>query len=137
MSAAPKLPADLAVLLRHARSAARRAYAPHSRYHVGAAVRTRRGAIYSGCNVENASYGLTLCAERNAVAAAVAAEGATMRLTAVAIFVAAPEAFPPCGACRQVIAEFAAPDAPVAYVGRRGAPVLSTVGALLPRAFRL
>jgi cytidine deaminase len=137
MSAANKLPPGIAPLVRRARAVAHRAYAPHSRFCVGAAVRTTRGAIFTGCNVENASYGLTLCAERNAIASAVAAEGATMRLAAVAVFVAAAEAFPPCGACRQVIAEFADPETAVVYLGQRGAPAVTTIGELLPRAFRL
>ena len=138
MSAAAKRSAtDGGELMRRARAVARQAYAPHSQFQVGAAVRTQRGAIFIGCNVENASYGLTLCAERNAIGAAVAAEGARMRLAAVAVYVAGETAFPPCGACRQVIAEFAAPDVPVVYRGKGGAAVVTTIGALLPQAFRL
>lgn len=125
------------MLLARAKAVARHAYAPHSTFRVGAAVRTVAGGLFMGCNVENASYGLTLCAERNAVAAAVAVEGAKMRLAAIAIYVARADAFPPCGACRQVIAEFAAPDAVVIYRGARGAAVVTTIGELLPRAFRL
>ena len=116
------------------------AYAPYSGFRVGAAVLTTSGRVYSGCNVENASYGLSLCAERNAIANAVAAEGAAMTLRAVYITNrnAAGEAAPcsPCGACRQVIAEFAAPDVPVHYEGEAG-PVTKTIGELLPESFRL
>jgi cytidine deaminase len=139
VSTYPRLAPDLVALLRQARTATHRAYAPYSRFRVGAAVRTRNGGTYTGCNVENASYGLTLCAERSAVAAAVAAEGARMRVVALAVAVAGANSapFPPCGACRQVMAEFAAPDSPVLYAGARGAPVVSTIGALLPEAFRL
>lgn len=137
MSGASKLPAGLTPLLRRARAVARKAYAPHSTFHVGAAVRTKRGGVFAGCNVENASYGLTLCAERNAIAAAVAVEGPKMRLTAVVVVVQGQVAFSPCGACRQVIAEFADADAIVVYLGGNGTPVVTTVGALLPQAFRL
>src|SRR5690606_28243318 len=129
--------AQIGALLRRARAAARRAYSPYSGFNVGAALLTARGNIYVGCNVENASYGLTLCAERNAIRAAVAAEGAAVRLVSLVVAVAARDAFPPCGACRQVIAEFAGPDAVIAYAAASGAAVTSTIGALLPEAFRL
>ena len=113
-----------------------RAHAPYSRFRVGAAV-LAGGRIFCGCNVENASYGLAICAERNAIFAAVAA-GAT-RLEAVAVScIDVPEGAPasqlmPCGACRQVMAEFAGADLPV-HVDRVGTTSLS---ALLPDAFRL
>lgn len=137
MSAARHLPPELAELARRARTMTSRAYAPYSKFNVGAAVRSRRGFVYTGCNVENAAYGLALCAERNAIAAAVAAEGARLRLAAVAVFGRGRTACPPCGACRQVIAEFADAATPVVYAAPGGAPVLTTVGALLPHAFRL
>jgi cytidine deaminase len=82
-----------------------RAYAPYSNFQVGAAVLTKRQNIYCGINVENASYGLTCCAERNAIFSAVAAEGADVRVTMLAVYVEGQVASP-CGACRQVIAEF-------------------------------
>lgn len=93
-------------LLRRASDARERAYAPYSGFHVGAAVLTCAGGTFAGCNVENASYGLTICAERAAIASAVATEGEGMRLRAVAVAGEQGVACPPCGACRQVIAEF-------------------------------
>lgn len=132
-----RLPRELRTLLQQARTAGRRAYAPYSKFHVGAVIVTARGGAFTGCNVENASYGLTLCAERAAVVAAVAAEGPRMRLARVAISVDAERAFPPCGACRQVLAEFGGPETEIIYAGRTGAPVRTTLGELLPQAFAL
>jgi cytidine deaminase len=80
------------------------AYAPYSGFKVGAAVITRSGAVFTGCNVENASFGLTICAERAAVAAAIAAGQSD--LVAIAVVADGPEPAAPCGACRQVLAEF-------------------------------
>lgn len=124
-------------LLERAWQAARQAYARYSGFHVGAALRTLAGGVFAGCNIENASYGLTMCAERNAVAAAVAAEGPAMRIATIVCVVDADQPFAPCGACRQVIAEFAAPDAVVLYQDRTGPVTRATVGALLPRGFSL
>jgi cytidine deaminase len=93
-------------LLKAARTVTRNAHAPYSGFRVGAAVLTGEGAIASGCNVENASYGLTICAERNAVFRAVA-DGAT-GIAAVALYTPTAEPATPCGACLQVIAEFGA-----------------------------
>jgi cytidine deaminase len=127
---------DPQLLVAAAMQAMKSAYAPYSRYPVGAAVMAEDGSVYTGCNVENASYGLTLCAERNAVAAAVAA--GDRALVAVAV-VAGGDAEPfPCGACRQVLAEFCAPECPV-YVARSTDPDFVrqlTVGELLPHTFR-
>jgi cytidine deaminase len=120
-----------AALARAARAARRRAYAPYSGFRVGAAV-SAGGAIHSGCNVENASYGLTVCAERVAVAAAVAA--GARRIDAIAVASGTDEPTPPCGMCLQTLAEFAGPALPVRLVGARGA-VDTTLGELLPRAF--
>jgi cytidine deaminase len=89
-------------LIQAALEARARAHAPYSKFHVGAAVRTAAGDIFAGCNVENASYGLTICAERAAVCAAVAA--GHKQLTAVAVVTSG--GYAPCGACRQVLAEF-------------------------------
>lgn len=115
-----------------AREASARAYAPYSRFRVGAAVRTGQGTVFRGGNVENASYGLTCCAERSAIFAAVAAEGSDLRVREVAVYAEAASASP-CGACRQVIAEFG-PDARVLFsLGDRIAD--ATVGELLPGRF--
>ena len=108
-------------LVRAARAARRRAHAPYSGFQVGAAVRAG-GAVFPGANVENASYGLTVCAERAAVIAAVLA--GKRRLDAVAVASATVPPTPPCGACLQTLA------------GGRGTRVDTTLGALLPRAFR-
>jgi cytidine deaminase len=89
--------------------------------------------VYAGANVENASYGLTLCAER--VAAATAAAAGARRLEAVAVASGTGEPTPPCGMCLQALAELAPPSLPVLLVGTRGARVETTLGALLPRAF--
>jgi cytidine deaminase len=122
-------------LIEAARKVRARAHAPYSRYQVGAAVRDERGRIHVGCNVENASFGLTVCAERNAVGAAVAA--GSRRITAVAVVTASKPPASPCGACRQVLAELAADEVPVYLAGPRGKAEVTTVGELLPRSFRL
>lgn len=95
--------------LKEAQNASHKAYAKYSEFFVGAVVLTKNGNLYTGCNVENGSYGLTICAERNAVFAAVAAEGRTMKIAAVALYARSEKAFvtvSPCGACRQVLYEF-------------------------------
>src|ERR1041385_369382 len=111
------MPAPLDELLEAARAASRSAYCPYSQFHVGAAVRAG-GRIFTGANVENASYGLTTCAERTAVFAAVLAGGPGVEAVAVACVDAPdgsdPTLLMPCGACRQVLAEFAGPGVPVA-----------------------
>lgn len=126
---------EQARLLAAARELLARAYAPYSKFRVGAAVLTAAGNIFTGCNVENASYGLTNCAERTAIFSAVAAEGETMRIRAVAVVNAQNVACAPCGACRQVIFEFG-PDALVMFQGKGGME-RSTASALLPAGFTL
>lgn len=115
-----------------ARAVRKNAYAPYSGYRVGAALLSDDGRVFVGANVENASYGLTQCAERSAIGAAVSA-GAT-RFVAIAI--ASPGARPatPCGTCRQVLAEFP-PAFVVRCIAERGEPITSDVAALLPAAF--
>jgi cytidine deaminase len=121
-----------AALASAARAVRGRAHAPYSRFKVGAAV-LAAGGVHRGCNVENASYGLTVCAERNAVAAAVAA--GARRIDAVAVASGTSPPTPPCGACLQVLAELGGPETAVLLVGARGTKVETTLGALLPRAF--
>ena len=121
-------------LLTIAESMLPKAYALYSQFRVGAAVLTEKGNIFSGCNLENASYGLTLCAERNAIAAAVASEGGdTMKIKAIAIVNAQNVSCSPCGACRQVIWEFGR-NAIVIFQGDRGKQTLS-IEKLLPSGF--
>ena len=120
-------------LLTAARAVRGRAHAPYSKYRVGAAVLDERGRVHVGCNVENASYGLTVCAERNAVAAAVAAGAKRIRAAAVTTA----DAGTPCGACRQVLAELGAAAMPILVARPSGAPRATTLGALLPDAFAL
>lgn len=122
-------------LLTRAQTAAAQAYAPYSRFQVGCALLTAQGNVFTGCNVENASYGLTICAERNAIFHAVAEEGPVMRIATLAVIALGHE-FPPCGACRQVIAEFAAAETAVWFL-REGKPVAMTMAELLPASFRI
>jgi cytidine deaminase len=120
-------------LIRVAALARQRAYAPYSKYRVGAAIRTKRNKIYSGANVENASYGLTVCAERCAVWSAVAA-GETKDYDAIAIVIDDDQLPTPCGACRQVLAEFT-PDLRVVLATTAGQRKVTTLGELLPDPF--
>jgi cytidine deaminase len=115
-----------------ARAASARAYAPYSRFPVGAAVLAGSGRIHAGCNVENASYGLCNCAERSAIFAAISAGERTVRAVAIYTPTATPAA--PCGACRQVINEFG-PDALVISFCQGSERIESPLSALLPAAF--
>jgi len=118
-------------LVTAARAAQQQAYAPYSRFRVGAALEADDGRVFVGCNVENASYGLTICAERAAVCAAVSAGARRLRRAVVATDIDPPAA--PCGACRQVMSEFGA-DLSVTAVGP-GQSVSWTMRELLPAAF--
>lgn len=109
-----------------------RAYAPYSNFRVGAAVRTKTGKIYTGCNVESASYGLTVCAERVAIWKAVS-EG-EKEFSAIAVVAETEELTPPCGACRQIIWEFCR-DIPVTFANLKGETETVPMSELLPRAF--
>lgn len=115
-----------------AQSASERAYAPYSKFPVGAAVLSESGEIFAGCNVENASYGLTICAERNAVFAAVAA--GHRRLLACAIYVPGRDVAAPCGACRQVLREFGTTMDVVSTSGA-GRELRAQLDILLPHSF--
>lgn len=130
----PLTQSEEAKLLATANSMLPRAYAIYSQFRVGAAVLTEQGNIFSGCNVENASYGLSICAERNAIAAAVAAEGGDkMNIKAIAIVNAQNTSCSPCGACRQVIWEFGR-QAIVIFSGNQGKQTLP-IEKLLPSGF--
>jgi cytidine deaminase len=109
-----------------------RAYAPYSKFLVGAALLGEDGRMFAGCNVENASYGLCICAERNAVFAAVA--NGTREFRAIAIVSSALDPVTPCGACRQVLAEFTPPFEVRCY-GENGTEQHYTTASLLPYAF--
>ena len=111
------------------------AHAPYSNFHVGAAILLTNGKIFSGCNVENASYGMTNCAERTAIFSAVAQLGPKIEIQAVAVANDHGVACSPCGACRQVIYEFG-PDAIVFFQGATG-PKQAHITELLPEGFRL
>ena len=123
-------------LEKEAKDVAANAYAPYSNFSVGCAVITKSGKVYSGCNVENSSYGLTTCAERNAIAKAVSEEG-KLELAAVVVYTPTEIPASPCGVCRQVIYEFCTENIPVVCFCD-GEEVLRTdIKSLLPDAFRL
>jgi cytidine deaminase len=128
MSMTPK------ALMAEAVKARQRAYAPYSRFAVGAALLAKDGSVYLGCNVENASYGLTICAERNAVWKAVS-EGVT-EFAAIAVTARDGLGAPPCGSCRQVLHEFA-PNMLVYWRNARGRILKRKLTELLPAAFNL
>ncbi|HEY9024690.1 MAG TPA: cytidine deaminase [Burkholderiaceae bacterium] len=130
---APIAEAALADLVARARAVLPNAHAPYSDFRVAAAVLDEQGRVHLGVNVENASYGLTNCAERVAIGVAVAA--GAKRILAVGVTAAKLHPITPCGACRQVIREFADADAPVASDAADGRIVVTTAGALLPGAF--
>ncbi|MGT2907870.1 cytidine deaminase [Streptococcus dentiloxodontae] len=124
---------EKAELIEAAVSASEQAYVPYSHFKVGAALLTQNGNIYNGCNVENASYGLTNCAERTAIFKAVS-EG-YRDFAALAVFGETQEPISPCGACRQVMVEFFNPDSKVILIAKDKSTVEMTVGELLPYSF--
>jgi len=130
------VPANVrAKLLRSARKVMMNAHAPYSNFRVGAAVLLSNGKISSGCNVENASYGMTNCAERTAIFSAVAQFGPKIKVRAVLVVNDHGVPCSPCGACRQVIYEFG-PDSTIFFEGKNG-PKQAHITELLPEGFRL
>ncbi len=128
---------SMSALVAAAREARKLAYAPYSKYHVGAAIATRSGKVFVGCNVENATYGATICAERNAIGQMIAA--GEKHPVACAVVTAGPKGGSPCGICRQVLWEFAS-DMPIALVGEGPGGLrrrTTTLAKLLPDGFRL
>jgi cytidine deaminase len=130
----PIAPETLERLRHAAREAAHNAYAPYSHFYVGAALLFDDGRVVSGCNVENVSYGLTSCAERNALFRAVSEEGAKRKIVAIAVANRNGAPSPPCGACRQVMSEFVTPEAVVTFPGEDG-PRTLPFAALFPSQF--
>jgi cytidine deaminase len=128
-------PAVQSRLLQSAKKVLKKAYAPYSKFRVGAAILLSNGRIFSGCNVENASYGMSNCAERTAIFSAVAQLGPKIEIRAVSVVTDRDTACSPCGACRQVIYEFG-PDATIFFKGADG-PTQARITDLLPEGFRL
>jgi cytidine deaminase len=128
--------AALDELTQRALEAARNSYSRYSGFSVGAALRLSNGEIVTGTNVENVSYGLTICAERSALVSAVSQFGPGIRVEAVAIVNLNGAPSPPCGACRQVLAEFIVPDAPVTFPASDGARTMK-FSELMPLAFEM
>lgn len=122
-------------LLKAAQKAKEKAYAPYSHFHVGAAVLTPSGKIYSGCNVENTSYGLTICAERNAIFQMV--NSGEQQISEILVIGDTEEFLPPCGACRQVIAEFSKKDTILYMCNKKGQWKQTTVDEIIPYTFFL
>lgn len=121
-------------LLAAATAAHANAHSPYSNYRVGAAIRLASGEVFGGCNVENASYGATICAERSAILAAVTAHG-PIQVVEVLVLTDASPPWPPCGLCRQVIAEFAAPDCRVWCCNPGGEAAVQPFRQLFPQGF--
>ena len=130
-------PSQIADLQQHATAVAHNAYAPYSHFRVGAAVLLDNGVIVTGCNVENASYRLTTCAEQSAIAAAVSLHGPAIRIRAIVVANLNNTASQPCGACRQTIHEFSTPNTVVFFPSENGTNSQVTMADLLPAAFLL
>jgi cytidine deaminase len=119
-------------LIRAAKQAKRKAYAPYSSFRVGAAIRTKKGRVYTGCNIENSSYGLAICAERTAIFKAIS-EG-EKEFTAIAVASDDPDFCPPCGACRQVLMDLA-PSLDFVMINKKGQEKVVTLKELFPYPF--
>ena len=130
---AASAPLHVETMLELARRALANAHAPYSRFKIGACVRAASGRLYAGCNVENASYPVTQCAEATAIGAMVAA--GDRQIVEAVIVTEGAEPCPPCGRCRQQLAEFAGPDMRIYLCGPEGVRVTATLGELLPMAF--
>jgi cytidine deaminase len=128
--------ADMPILLEHARRAAEHSYSPYSHFRVGAALKLSNGEIVTGTNVENISFGLTICAERSALVRAVSKFGPAIRIEAVAVVNLNDAASPPCGACRQMLSEFVNPETPVAFPTTQGTCTM-TFNEVFPLAFEM
>ena len=126
----------LNALVDQARQAAQHSYSPYSEFKVGAALRLTNGQVVTGTNVENISFGLTICAERSALVSAVSQFGPRIQIEAVAVANLNQKASPPCGACRQMLAEFIAPNAPVVFQTADGMHTMA-FSELLPMAFEM
>jgi cytidine deaminase len=118
-----------------ARSVSANAHAPYSGFHVGAALLTHDGRVFAGCNLESASYGLTQCAERNALGTAIAAGVRPGEISALAIYLPGMTPLPPCGACRQVMVELMQADGPVLSFCDSAEVLSWTAAELMPQAF--
>jgi cytidine deaminase len=130
-------PQQIADLQQRATAVAHHAYAPYSNFRVGAAVLLSDSTIVTGCNVENASYRLTTCAEQSAIASAISQYGPTIRIRAIAIANLNHTASQPCGACRQTLHEFSTPETVVYFPTEDGTFAKATIAELLPAAFLL
>ncbi|MDW5265100.1 MULTISPECIES: cytidine deaminase [Acidobacteriaceae] len=130
-------PSLIEQLQQKAAAAAKNAYAPYSHFRVGAAVLLEDGSIVTGCNVENASYRLTTCAEQTAITSAVALHGPDLRIRAIAVANLNHAASQPCGACRQTILEFSTPNTIIFFPNQDGTFNHATIADLLPAAFVL
>ena len=128
-----KQEADLEALFAAAKAAQQKAYAPYSRFKVGAAILADDGTVYPGCNVENAAYPVGACAEAGAISAMIA--GGARAIRAIVVIGDGAELVTPCGACRQRIREFAAPETPIAIAGPEGVRARFSLAELLPASF--
>lgn len=121
-------------LYQQAQAVAQNAHVPYSKYQVGSALRLQNGKTYSGCNIENASYGATICAERTAIVKALS-ENPGQKIEEIVVFTHQPEPWPPCGLCRQVIAEFATKDTKIHTANHSGIQKTFLFTELFPSGF--